>query len=374
VKIAILARALAYGGAERQLVELAKGISAAGHELHVIAFYGGGPLEQILRSSEVAVHSVGKRGRWDIVGFVFRLVRCLRALRPEILHSYLGVPNIVAAVMKSLIPGRSRLVWGIRTAEIDTSHYDWLHRLVYRLEAWLSRFCDLVIVNSQAGRRHAIEQGFPAERIVVIPNGIDVQYFYPDDSAGQRVKRQWHLTPANKAIGFVARLDPLKDHETFLKAAALLARRIPDMTFVCVGDGPESYRDALGARANELGIAERVIWEPSRSDIRDVYNAFNILCSASVTEGFPNVVAEAMACGVPCVVTDVGDSVLIVGDTGVVVPVADAYALAEGIERQLRRLEAEGSLLRKSARERIVKNFQVERLVEQTTQRLQALI
>lgn len=373
MKIVILARALDYGGAERQLVELAKGLHAAGHEVGVIAFYPGGPLEQVLRSSGVAVHSIGKRGRWDIVGFAFRLARRLRALRPEILHGYLGVPNIVAAVMLPLLPG-SRLVWGIRTAEIDTSHYDLLHRLVYRIEAWLSRFCDLVIVNSQAGRQHAIEKGFPAERTVVIPNGIDVRSFYPDGSAGQRVRQQWHLLPTNVAIGFVARLDPLKDHNTFFRAAALLAEHRPDAKFVCVGDGPELYRETLRARTRELGIASRVIWEPGRSDIRDIYNAFDIVCSASVTEGFPNVVAEAMACGIPCVVTDAGDSAVIVGDTGVVVPRGDPCALAEGMERQLRRLEAEGNSLRSSVRERVVANFQVERLVERTTQKLQALV
>lgn len=373
MKIVILTRALNYGGAERQLVELAKGLRAAGHEVGVIAFYPGGPLEQTLRSSGVAVRSVGKRGRWDIVGFAFRLAWHLRALRPEILHGYLGVPNIVATVMLPLLPG-SRLVWGIRTADIDTSHYDWLHRLVYRLEAWLSRFCDLVIVNSQAGRQYAIAKGFPAERTVVIPNGIDVRSFYPDDSAGQRVRQRWRLLPAIVTIGFVARLDPLKDHDTFFRAAALLAERRPDAVFVCVGDGPEAYRETLQVRARELGIAARVIWESGRSDIRDIYNAFNIVCSASVTEGFPNVVAEAMACGVSCVVTDAGDSALIVGDTGVVVPSGDPNALAEGMERQLLRLEAEGNRLRRSVRERVVTNFQVERLVERTTETLQALL
>lgn len=373
MKIVILARALEYGGAERQLVELAKGLHAAAHEVGVIAFYPRGPLEQILRSSGVAVRSVGKRGRWDIVGFAFRLAKHLRAARPEILHGYLGGPNLVAAMMLPLLSGCS-LVWGVRTADVDTRHYDWLHRLVYRLEAWLSCFCDLVIVNSQAGRRHAIAKGFPAERTVVIPNGIDVKVFCPNDSGGQRMRQQWGLLPGDVAIGFVARLDPLKDHDTFFRAAALLVERRPNAAFVCVGDGPETYRERLRARTQELGIAAHVVWESGRSDIWDIYNAFNIACSASVTEGFPNAVAEAMACGVPCVVTDAGDSALIVGDTGVVVPCGDPQALANGMEHQLRRLEAEGSSLRESVRERVVANFRAERLVEQTMETLQTLL
>jgi glycosyltransferase involved in cell wall biosynthesis len=171
-------------------------------------------------------------------------------------------------------------------------------------------------------------------------------------------------------IGMVGRLDPMKDHSNFLRAAALLSRDRIDLRFVCVGGGPRDYSDRLERLGIELGLEKRLIWEGTRSDISEVYNAFDLATSSSSGEGFPNVVAEAMACGIPCVVTDVGDSAAIVGMLGIVVPPADPERLARAWDMALRQIEPTTAL---QTRQRIIDEFSLVSLVSRSEQVLQQL-
>lgn len=341
--------------------------------MQVVTFYPGGAFREALEESGAEVHSIDKRGRWDLIGFGLRLVRFLRQQEPEVVHGYLSVPNMFAVLAKPFLR-RSRIVLGIRSSDVDWSHYGLLTRLAQRAERWLSRFADLVIVNSRAGFNHASSTGWAVEKWCVIPNGIDVRTFHPDREGRERVRREWGVEAGQRIIGLVGRIDPLKDHGTFLRAAARFADDYPEAIFVCVGNGTGAYKEKMLLLACELGISKRLRWEKGRKDMKDVYNALDILCSASVSEGFPNVVGEAMACGVPCVVTDAGDSALIVGDAGVVVPRADPAALARGWGEMFERMEREGSELRERVRARVVENFAVERLIERTEQVLRALL
>src|SRR5688572_8078711 len=266
-------------------------------------FTPNGPLEADLRAAGVRVRSLDKRGRWDVTAFLTRLLSVIREERLEVLHGYLGVPNIVASVMRPALP-RIKVVWGERASKMDLSHYDWLSRASSRLARTLSRFPDLIIVNSRAGFEHAVRSGYPRDHVVVIPNGIDTQRFAPDPVAGRRLRQEWHVGDDERLIGLVGRLDPVKDHRTFLTAAATLMTQHKNLRFACVGDGDQRYSRAMRDTARELGLGESITWAGARSDMTAVYNALDIACSSSESEGFPNVVGEAMACGIPCVVTD----------------------------------------------------------------------
>ncbi len=372
-KVLFLIKSLEYGGAERQLVELAKGLNRKGHPVTVAVFYPGGPLEPDLAAEGIPVLSLDKRGRWEMFGFFWRLIRLVRGTRPEIIHGYLTMSNILTVLIKGFFPG-TRVVWGLRASNMDLDEYDWLERLTSRLERWLAPGADLVIANSNAGRDYAISKGFPKDKILVIPNGLDTNRFRPDPEAGRRVREEWGVGDRQKLIGLVARLDPMKDHSTFLQAAARLAAERQEVKFVCVGDGPEEYRRRLLSFGRELGLGERLIWAGARGDMPVVYNAFDIgTLSSSFGEGFPNVVAEAMACGVPCVVTDVGDSAWIVGDTGFVAPPKNPEALAAGWVAALNLQVENPALAARRARDRIVANFGSEKLAERTSQALEAL-
>jgi glycosyltransferase involved in cell wall biosynthesis len=203
--------------------------------------------------------------------------------------------------------------------------------------------------------------------MVVISNGIDTERFQPDSEAGAKVRAEWGVSENTILIGLVGRLDPMKDHPTFLKAAALLSEERQDVRFVCVGVGEETYAKELYQLTNKLGILEQVIWAGGRSDMPKVYNALNIASSSSsYGEGFANVIGEAMACGVPCVVTDVGDSAWIVGDTGIVVPPKNPEALAAGWNSLLNLAVTDQVALAEKARKTIVENFSLRNLVQKT--------
>jgi glycosyltransferase involved in cell wall biosynthesis len=328
----------------------------------VLVFYGGYGLEQELRESGIAVEPLGKSGRWDVAGFVCRLYRALRRERPDVVHGYLGTPNKLIGVLKPFLRG-ARVVWGVRAANMDLTRYDRVARWSYRAEARLSPLADLIICNSRAGFEHAVSKGFPAEKMIVIPNGIDTLRFRPDAEARARVRGEWRVGEGEKLIGLVARLDPMKDHPTFLRAAAEYSRERPDVRFVCVGDGPPDYSHELRELAASSGLDGRLIWAGKRADTPAVYNALDVAVSSSYGEGFSNVIGEAMACGTPCVVTDVGDSAWIVGEAGVVVAPQNPRALA-----QAWRALPWGDLaqLGGRARRRVEENFSHALLVERT--------
>jgi glycosyltransferase involved in cell wall biosynthesis len=198
--------------------------------------------------------------------------------------------------------------------------------------------------------------------MIFVPNGIDTNTFYPNDEERRRVRAQWNMGDDVKIVGNISRFDPIKNHKMFLKAAATVAAERPDVRFVCVGHGKEAYLQELKQLSRTLGLEGKVHWIQAQADVRAVYNAVDVFCSSSLTEGFPNVIGEAMACGRHCVVTDVGDSGLVVGDTGVVVPSDDAKAMAAGL---LDRLNAEETLNLR-ARQRILENFTVAHLADKS--------
>jgi glycosyltransferase involved in cell wall biosynthesis len=365
MKVVLLIRSLGIGGAERQVVELARGLSALGVIVRVISFYPGGALRAKIEEAGIPIADLGKRGRWDVFPFLLRLAKTLRRERPDVLYSLLPVANIVAAALKRVVPSM-RVVWGVRASNVDLSRYDSVSRASSALEAALSRFADCIVANSEAGRRHYVQKGFPCDRMRVIGNGIDCEYYRFDQEGRARLRAQWSIADDELLIGMSARLDPMKGHETFLHAAAICMRFRHGIRFACVGDGPAPYRKRLYDVSRKLEPNGSVIWAGSRDDMPAVYSAFDILCSASSGEGFSNAIAEAMACERVCVVTDVGDSALIVGETGIVVPPSNPSALAQGIERALAWSSRERHAAGVEARRHIKQIASVTRLIQAT--------
>jgi glycosyltransferase involved in cell wall biosynthesis len=374
IRIFFLIRSLERGGAERQSVELVKGLNKGRFAVTVATFYDGGALRSEVAGLEnVALFSLHKAARWDVLRFLFRLWRTAREVRPHILHGYMGVANELCLVVGKALG--AKVVWGLRSSYMDFSRYDWAARFIFRVGAWLSRWPDLIIVNSHAGKQHHITNGYHNARMIVIPNGIDTNRYRPDAEAGRRMRAVWGIAGDKKAIGLVGRLDPMKDHPTFLRAAALLAKKRPDVQFVCVGEGPKRYASQLQSQGETLGLKNRLVWGGALSDMVAVYNAFDIATScSSFGEGFSNAVGEAMASGVPCVVTDVGDAAMIVGQTGVVVRAGDPDALVRGWDELLSMSADARGLLGRAARQRIKQMFEVDILVNRTADALEALI
>jgi len=372
VKILFLIRSLDVGGAQRQLIALAKGLRQRGHSVAVAVFYGGAVLEPELIAAGVRLCHLHKQKRWEVFSFLWRMLKLTLQERPDFLYSYLPEANLLAIILKPFCRFL-RVVWGIRASYMDLRRYDWTARLTFRAECLLSRFPDLIIVNSLAGRDYHRQHGIPDAKMTVIPNGIDTERFRPDKAARALIRQEWGLAGTEWLIGLVGRLDPMKDHQTFLQAAALLAGRAGKVRFVCIGDGPEPYSSRIKTLSNDLGLAGRLIWAGARNDLPAIYNALDILTSASLGEGFSNVIGEAMACGVPCVVTAVGDSARIVGETGMAVPPGNPEEMAQGWQALLKILQDRQDPIGARVRERIVGKFGVDAMVEKTAAALQEL-
>jgi glycosyltransferase involved in cell wall biosynthesis len=366
--IFFLIRSLNVGGTEHQLIELLKGLDSNHFDITVGLFYNEGALiEEIKSMPWIHVISLNKTGRWDIIEFGFRFIKLLKALQPDIIYSFLPDANIVGLIAGRL-SGVKRIVWGVRASNMDVSRYDWLARISLCLSAFMSRFPDAIIANSVAGKEFHRSIGYYTNRMMVIPNGIDTDRFKPDHLSGLRVRDEWGIDDEAITIGLVGRLDPMKDHTTFLRAVKIFDQKECSVRFVCIGDGKEPYKSEIHSLCMTLGLNGSLIWTGARSDMPAVYGALDIVTStSSYGEGFSNVIGEAMACGVPCVVTDVGDSASIVADTGFVVPIKNPEALANGWMNMLKRLENNDCLYREKIRERIVSNYSVELLIKKTS-------
>jgi len=369
---AFIIRDLGHGGAQRQLSILAAGLVREGHAVSVLHFYGG-TFEQNLREDGVKTICIGKKGRWDLLGFFFRLIKAARSVQPEVLHGYLAESNLMALLLKPFC-GFPRIVWGVRDSQTDAHLWGTLGKLSFRLNCLLARFADVILCNSKAGRDYYLAKGYPAHKMHVVPNGIDTERFKPSH----------HDHPLT--FGLVGRMSPMKDVATFIKAAAL----VPGARFVVVGSGDEGYAKQMRELAESLGV--KVKWLPAQSDMPAVYATFDCLVNASAFgEGFSNVIGEAMACGVPCIASDVGDSAWIIGNPAQIFPPGDHEALAKCMrEFSQRRTDmaqacpsesltsspndpAQPDGLRHvqpTPRDRILAEFSIERLVERTSRLL----
>lgn len=371
LRVCFLIRSLERGGAERQLLEITAGLDPHEFDVTVLTFYDGGAFLPEFTSRGIRVVSLQKGGRWDLILFFLRLVRELRRRRPHVLHGCLVIANEISLVASRLL--RIPVVWWLGAAYVDLRLYDWLSRLSFRVSALLSRFPELVIINSVAGRSYHVEQGYAGDRMIVVSNGFDTDTFRPDPDARSRIRRAWGLGDGERLIGLVARIDPIKDHRTFVDAAAILAATDRHVRFVCIGDGPEATVAELRDHADALGLRSAMIWAGARDDMPAVYAALDVVTLTSTGEGLPNAVGEGMACGIVPVVTDVGDCARLVGETGVVVPPGDAKRLAKGWQAVLDLSPTERAERGARARQRIVEQFGRTTLVEATAAALRAV-
>lgn len=356
-RVCFLLRRLERGGAERQLVELIRRLPSERFGVALVTFYEGGALAgELAQATHVRVLSLGKRGRWDVLPFLWRALRAINRERPHVVHGWLGMANLLA-----LLTGRlagARVMWGVRSGYMDLTRYDWLSRIEYGLAARCARFADAAVFNSWAGRAYHERHGYAATRGYVVTNGIDIVRFAPDAEARRSLRREWGVAGDEALVGLVARLDPMKDHDTFLRAVAIVLGQRGDVRVACVGGGPEDARQRLRALAEDLGIASRVRWEGERADVERVYNACDLVVLSSYGEGFPNVLGEALACGTPCVTTDVGDASRVVGEPERVAPPRDPAALAAAMLRALAAEPAD----REHVRSRVCRDWSAERM------------
>jgi glycosyltransferase involved in cell wall biosynthesis len=329
LKIYFLTRSMQVGGTQRQMCLLSRELCRRGHEVSALLFYLGEPLDADLEAAGVRLINLRKRGRWRNFSFLIRLIRIVRAERPDVVYAYLPVPNLLALLL-GYVGGGTAIACGVRASDMTSGKHDWLSQLALRLERRLVRRADAVIVNSRAGEQHLC-RGARLHNVVVIDNGIDTESYSFDERGRRQMRGAWGVGQDTPVVGCVARLDPMKGHPTLLRGFALLRETHPDARLMCVGTVNEPYASQLRELAHELGIGTAVSWVEHEAGMRDLYSAVDVVCLSSNSEGFPNVLAEAMACGVPCVATDVGDASRILSTADFLIPPADPQSLARAL-------------------------------------------
>jgi glycosyltransferase involved in cell wall biosynthesis len=352
------------GGTEVFLERLLLGLDRRKFTSTVVSLTTIGPIGERLRAHGISVEALGMRRGFPSPTGLAKLMRLLRRQAPHVLQTWLYHADLLGAFASPFARG-TRLVWNVRASNMDMQRYRPLSGWTVRACAWLSPWPHAVVVNSRAGRDFHVQLGYRPRQWVLIPNGVDGQEFRPRPEARAEMRRELGLTPDAILIGLVARFDPMKDHDNFLRAAGSLAHQRPDVHFVCVGEGVTAENAMLRIGIEDAQLSGRVHLLGPCADVPGLTAAFDIAALASLSEGFPNVVAEAMACGVPCVVTDVGDAASIVGDTGIVVPPEDPTALAEGWSQLLALSATERNRLGQRARDRIEREFSLAHTVTQ---------
>jgi glycosyltransferase involved in cell wall biosynthesis len=294
------------------------------------------------------------------------LRRLLATTRPDVVQTWMYHADLVGGLVARWAGMRS-VVWGIRNSNFDSNGSSFSARVAVRICALLSTWIPAAITCCSQHAAHVHKSlGYCAEKFAVIPNGYDLSHFVPHPEAGKHVRLGWGVPPEAVLVGMVARWDPQKDHGNLLNALARL--KDSGAMFYCVLAGVGMSEDNLPLTnlIDRFGLRDVIILAGPRDDIADVMNALDLhVLSSAYGEAFPNVVAEAMACGKPCVVTDVGDAAMIVGNTGWVVPPNDAMALAQAIQQALAAVGVQGSANRgANCRKRIEENFALEKMVE----------
>ena len=365
MKLVFLITGLNIGGAEIMLLNLLERLDRR-YEPHVISLTDVGAIGPRIQALGVPVEALGMSARWPNPLAFFRLVARLKALQPTIVHSWMYHADLMGGVA-ARVAGCGAIGWGIRNSNLGGVSTPVSTHLVVRACAWTSHWVPhRILCCSEIARQFHVSIGYARDKMVVVPNGFDLVRFRPDGAARVAFRRELGVPSGAFLVGLVGRFDPQKSHAGFIQAAVDVHRRVPGVQFVLAGKGVDGHNPALAELVAQSGLGHVTHLLGPRNDIPRLMAAIDVLVSASAYgEAFPNVLGEAMACGIPCVATDVGDSATIVGDTGRVVPAGDMAALAAAIRALLHMPADERHTLGQRARARVAQHFEIGQVVRQ---------
>jgi glycosyltransferase involved in cell wall biosynthesis len=358
VRVLHVINGLSVGGAEMMLYKLLSSMDRERFQPVVVCLTGQGPLRQRIADLDVPVHCVGLRLGGAAPAAVWRFLRLARHVTADVIQGWQYHGGLAARLAQLLLPRRVPVLWNIRHSVADLADEPRLMAAAVRLGARGSRTAERIIYAAQTSALQHEALGYRAEARVVLPNGFDTERFAPSEEARRRLRAELGLASSTLLIGKIARYHRMKDHAGFLRAASLLLASHPDVHFVLAGDHVDRANAELARVLAAPTLAARVHLLGRRDDVPRLVAGLDVLTSAAAYgEAFPNVLGEAMACGVPCVATDVGDSAVIVGECGRVVPPRQPAALAGAWASLLEFGPAGRASLGERARRRIVECY-----------------
>jgi glycosyltransferase involved in cell wall biosynthesis len=372
IKIVHIIAALNVGGTEMMLYKLLSRMRRDRFENIVITLKEKGSLSRDFESQNIRVYNVGGMGGILKISALIRLLKILREINPDIIQGWLVHGNFAAQITSFFLPYRLSILWNIRYAALPKSETKNSTLLIIKFLSFLSSLPKKIIFNSKTSANDHIRMGYQRDKNCIIPNGFDIKLFSPSEENRRSVRLELNIPEKAILIGLIGRFDPLKDHRCFLKAGEKLLRNKREVYFLLAGREVDLQNRHLIQLIEKLGISGKVFLLGERRDVHRITAALDIAACSSISEGFPNVIGEAMSCGIPCVVTDVGDSAWIVGDSGIVVPPCNHEALCEAWQKMIELGSVKRQILGEKARERIKNHFSIQMIVQKYEQLYEA--
>ncbi len=347
------------GGAETMLYWLLRNVDQQQFTSRVISLTENGPIGEKLKKLGIPIVVLGLNNKNSLWTGFSKLLEELQINKPALIQTWMYHSDFLGGLAAKLVKG-IRIVWGIHNSTLDQSNSKKSTRMVVRLNAFLSHFLpDRIVVCSRVSEKVHIQKGFDGNRMVYIPNGFDLTEYRADVRVRAEVRNELGIASMAMVVGMAARFDPQKDYGTFFLAANELLNRFPDLHFVLCGDGVSWENSDIvsmvdSTRKSQFHLLGR------RNDMPRIYTSWDIaVLSSKYGEAFPLAIGEAMACEIPCVGTDVGDTSVLIGKTGFTVPPEAPILLADAVAKLISLPFAERSNLGKLAREHILSNYEI---------------
>jgi len=364
IKIVHIIAALNVGGTEMMLYKLLPRMRKDRFENIVFTLKEKGSLSRDFESQNIRVYNVGGMGGILRISALIRSLKIFRQINPDIIQGWLAHGNFVAQITSILLPYRLSTLWNIRYTALPKTETKRSILFIIKLLSILSFLPQKIVFNSKAGADDHIRIGYRSDKSCIIQNGFDTKLFSPSEKNRSCVRSELNISEEAVLIGLIGRFDPLKDHRCFLKAGAKLLSNKREILFLLAGREVDWQNRHLKQFIEKLGISGKVFLLGERRDVHRITAALDIAACSSVAEGLPNVIGEAMSCGVPCVVTDVGDSAWLVGDSGIVVPPRNHEALCEAWLKLIELGSEKRRVLGEKARKRIEDYFSIQMIVK----------
>ncbi len=367
VRLAVVVNGTGVGGAERMVGRVLTRLSPDEFDMKVFCLDSCGAVADQLEAAGIPVLGMDilKRRVPNPIDIV-TLARELKQFRPDIVQGWMYLSNLYGGIAAKLARRDCPVAWNIRHSTLDAK----IDSRAMRLTAWiggkLSRWMpEKIVLCAEAAREAHCQVGYAPKLLQVIPNGFDLGEFRPDPEARRRVRQELGLSEDVPLVGLMGRFHPHKDHRTFVRAARVVVDRVPNAHFLLVGADQVYTTSDIWNWIDEVGLRDHFRLFKVRPDPAAIDTSLDVSVCSSTTEGFPNVVGEAMACGVPCVATNVGECAEVVGDTGRIVSKQNPQQLGDAISELLSLPSADRVALGQAARLRICERYDINRIVAQ---------
>lgn len=368
LRIVHLITGLGTGGAEMMLYRLLSRMVHDRFAPTVISLSDEATLIERFEALGISVQVIGMKPGKPSFTSIRKLIRAVRNLKPDMIQGWMYHGNMAALLSAACSSYKLPVIWNVRQSLYSLEYEKKGTAAIIRAGCYLSKYPQRIIYNSKTSAEQHEKIGYLRAKRALIPNGFETDIFKPSMDARAAVRKELNIQNDSPVVGLIGRYHPMKDHANFIQAAAIQTKRHPSTHFIMAGAQVNENNRTLLRHIGDFNLQSRFHLLGERTDISSITAALDIASSSSYTEGFPNVVGEAMACGVPCVITDVGDSAWIVGDTGKVVPPRNAEALAKACIELIDMGAERRMILGNHARQRILENFSIEAIVRRYEQ------